>query len=97
MINFVPMSPEDTPALTQEIIAHPAVRNVAVRVRSITQSFSPVDIFKFTGSDRVGRIIATECAKHLKPCVLELGGKSPAVVCFSHCEDDLFSPFCYRF
>ncbi|KAF8699475.1 hypothetical protein AX14_000920 [Amanita brunnescens Koide BX004] len=34
----------------------------------------------FTGSDRVGRVIATEAAKHLKPCVLELGGKSPTVV-----------------
>lgn len=35
---------------------------------------------QFTGSDRVGRIIATEAAKHLKPCVLELGGKAPVVV-----------------
>ncbi|THU96268.1 aldehyde dehydrogenase [Dendrothele bispora CBS 962.96] len=34
----------------------------------------------FTGSDTVGRIINIECAKHLKPCVLELGGKAPAVV-----------------
>ncbi|KAF8346452.1 Aldehyde/histidinol dehydrogenase [Amanita rubescens] len=34
----------------------------------------------FTGSDRVGRVIATEAAKYLKPCVLELGGKSPIVV-----------------
>ncbi|KAI5118594.1 hypothetical protein M0805_004169 [Coniferiporia weirii] len=34
----------------------------------------------FTGSDRVGRIIAGEAAKYLKPCVLELGGKAPAVV-----------------
>lgn len=35
---------------------------------------------QFTGSDRVGKIIAMEAAKHLKPCVLELGGKSPAIV-----------------
>ncbi|KAJ7577558.1 Aldehyde/histidinol dehydrogenase [Mycena floridula] len=34
----------------------------------------------FTGSTRVGRIIAMEAAKYLKPCVLELGGKSPAIV-----------------
>ncbi|KAF8520725.1 aldehyde dehydrogenase [Hysterangium stoloniferum] len=34
----------------------------------------------FTGSDRVGKIIAGEAAKYLKPCVLELGGKSPCVV-----------------
>jgi benzaldehyde dehydrogenase (NAD) len=34
----------------------------------------------FTGSTRVGRIIAATCAKHLKPAVLELGGKAPLVV-----------------
>ena len=34
----------------------------------------------FTGSTRVGRIIAMTCAKHLKPAVLELGGKAPLVI-----------------
>ncbi|KAH8093260.1 aldehyde dehydrogenase [Cristinia sonorae] len=34
----------------------------------------------FTGSDRVGRILAIEAAKYLKPCVFELGGKAPVVV-----------------
>ncbi len=34
----------------------------------------------FTGSTRVGRIIAAQCAKHLKPAVLELGGKAPFIV-----------------
>ena len=34
----------------------------------------------FTGSTRVGRIIAEMCARHLKPSVLELGGKAPLVV-----------------
>ncbi|WP_144107528.1 aldehyde dehydrogenase [Paraburkholderia sp. BCC1886] len=34
----------------------------------------------FTGSTRVGRIIATQCAKYLKPSVLELGGKAPLLV-----------------
>jgi benzaldehyde dehydrogenase (NAD) len=34
----------------------------------------------FTGSTRVGTIIATLCAKHLKPAVLELGGKAPLLV-----------------
>ncbi|KAI9442980.1 aldehyde dehydrogenase [Lactarius indigo] len=63
VLNFLPMSVEDTPSLTSEIIAHPAVRKVG-----------------FTGSDRVGRILAGEAAKHLKSCVFELGGKSPVVV-----------------
>lgn len=34
----------------------------------------------FTGSTRVGRIIAAKCAEHLKPSVLELGGKAPMLV-----------------
>lgn len=34
----------------------------------------------FTGSTRVGRIIAQTCATHLKPAVLELGGKAPLLV-----------------
>ena len=34
----------------------------------------------FTGSTKVGKIIAQTCAKYLKPIVLELGGKAPFVV-----------------
>lgn len=34
----------------------------------------------FTGSTRVGRLIAQTCATHLKPAILELGGKAPLVV-----------------
>src|SRR5215218_714124 len=34
----------------------------------------------FTGSTRVGRIIAQVAAKYLKPVLLELGGKAPMVV-----------------
>ncbi|HEY8509114.1 MAG TPA: aldehyde dehydrogenase [Steroidobacteraceae bacterium] len=34
----------------------------------------------FTGSTRVGKIIAQIAAKYLKPVVLELGGKAPLVV-----------------
>ena len=34
----------------------------------------------FTGSTRVGKIIAASCARHLKPAVLELGGKAPLLV-----------------
>jgi len=34
----------------------------------------------FTGSTAVGRIIAQRAAKHLKPCLLELGGKAPLIV-----------------
>ena len=34
----------------------------------------------FTGSTRVGKIVYEAAAKHLTPIVLELGGKSPAIV-----------------
>ncbi|MCL4663845.1 aldehyde dehydrogenase [Burkholderia multivorans] len=34
----------------------------------------------FTGSTRVGRIVATLAAQHLKPALLELGGKAPVLV-----------------
>ena len=34
----------------------------------------------FTGSTRVGRIIANLCSEQLKPVLLELGGKAPMVV-----------------
>lgn len=34
----------------------------------------------FTGSTKVGRIIAEKCAAQLKRCLLELGGKAPFVV-----------------
>lgn len=34
----------------------------------------------FTGSTAVGRIIARRAAEHLKPCLLELGGKAPLIV-----------------
>ena len=40
----------------------------------------PVRRINFTGSTRVGRILALIAAKHLKPILLELGGKAPLVV-----------------
>ena len=34
----------------------------------------------FTGSTRVGRLLAQTAARHLKPLLLELGGKAPVIV-----------------
>lgn len=34
----------------------------------------------FTGSTRVGKLLAATCAKYLKPAILELGGKAPLLV-----------------
>lgn len=41
--------------------------------------YMPQHIF-FTGSPAVGKIIAGQAAKYLTPTVLELGGKSPAII-----------------
>jgi aldehyde dehydrogenase (NAD+) len=38
------------------------------------------DFILYTGSTRVGRIVAQAAAQHLTPTVLELGGKSPCIV-----------------
>ncbi|KAK8861895.1 aldehyde dehydrogenase [Apiospora arundinis] len=62
-LNYLPVSPERTPAVTEYIVKHPAVRHV-----------------NFTGSDRVGKIIAGLAASCIKPCVLELGGKAPLII-----------------
>ena len=43
------------------------------------------DLIFFTGSKRVGKIVMEKCSKSLTPCILELGGKSPAIVDSSAC------------
>ncbi|SEH19134.1 Acyl-CoA reductase [Sphingopyxis sp. YR583] len=63
VLNFLTNAPEDSPAIIDTLVSHPAVRRI-----------------NFTGSTRVGRIIAEKAAHHLKRCLLELGGKAPFVV-----------------
>ena len=41
---------------------------------------APFDFSFFTGSTTVGSLLMTEQAKHVSPCMLELGGKSPTYV-----------------
>ncbi|CAI4035584.1 hypothetical protein SMKI_13G2340 [Saccharomyces mikatae IFO 1815] len=38
------------------------------------------DLIFYTGSPRVGSVVAEKAAKSLTPCVLELGGKSPTFI-----------------
>lgn len=40
----------------------------------------PFDHLLFTGSSKVGRLVAQAAARNLTPVTLELGGKSPAIV-----------------
>ncbi|KAJ7698589.1 Aldehyde/histidinol dehydrogenase [Mycena rosella] len=80
-----------TQALAVQLFHEAGLPNGVINYISMSRESSPaltaeiiahplVRKINFTGSDRVGRIIATEAAKHLKPTVLELGGKAPAVV-----------------
>ena len=41
---------------------------------------SPVDVVSFTGSTKVGKLVAAETAKRLTPLILELGGNDAMVV-----------------
>jgi aldehyde dehydrogenase (NAD+) len=55
---------------------------VAEGDRSVTSALleQRFDKICFTGSGFVGKLVLAAAAKHLTPCMLELGGKSPAIV-----------------
>lgn len=58
--------------------------------REIGEAFSSSPVVHevtFTGSTSIGTGLMEQCGKSLKACTLELGGKSPAVVC-SDCDID---------
>jgi vanillin dehydrogenase len=63
IVNVITHDAKDAGAVSEALIAHPAVRRV-----------------NFTGSSRVGKIVAQTAAKYLKPVLLELGGKAPLIV-----------------
>ena len=48
-----------------------------------------IDKIAFTGSTNAGRTIASECGQAMKPCSLELGGKSAAII-LDDADMDLF-------
>ena len=41
---------------------------------------SPINVLSFTGSTKVGKLVATEAARRLTPVILELGGNDAMVV-----------------
>jgi coniferyl-aldehyde dehydrogenase len=72
-------------ALLQETIAaafDPAEMIVTGIEDDIAEAFAalPFDHLMFTGSTRVGRLVAAAAGRNLTPVTLELGGKSPAIV-----------------
>ncbi len=60
------------------VITHDA--KDAGQVSEALISHPAVKRVNFTGSSRVGRIVAQTAAKYLKPVLLELGGKAPLIV-----------------
>ncbi len=60
------------------VITHAAEDAPAIVERLIANP--AVKRVNFTGSTRVGRIVAELAARHLKPALLELGGKAPVLV-----------------
>ncbi|KAF2008782.1 vanillin dehydrogenase [Aaosphaeria arxii CBS 175.79] len=53
----------------------------AAEVTSALISHPSVKKINFTGSTAVGSIIASLAGQYLKPTVMELGGKAPAIIC----------------
>lgn len=53
----------------------------AAKVTTTLIEHPAVKKVNFTGSTNVGSIIASLCGKNLKPCLMELGGKAPSIVC----------------
>ena len=66
------------PAGVVNVVAHEA-QDAADVVEGLI-AHPAVRRVNFTGSTRTGRIIGALAARHLKPCLLELGGKSPLVI-----------------
>jgi coniferyl-aldehyde dehydrogenase len=72
-------------ALLHEMVAarfDPTEMTVTAVDDDIAQAFAslPFDHLIFTGSTRVGRLVAEAAGRNLTPVTLELGGKSPAIV-----------------
>jgi coniferyl-aldehyde dehydrogenase len=87
--NLVMIKPSElTPrfaTLLQELIAStfaPTELTITGIEDGVAQAFAqlPFDHLVFTGSTRVGRIVAEAAGRNLTPVTLELGGKSPTII-----------------
>ncbi len=78
------LTPHTTKIIAQ-LIQDSLPQDVAITVQGDASVASELlrhawDHVFFTGSTRVGKIVAKACAEHLTPMTLELGGKSPAII-----------------
>lgn len=81
MSGFTPKLGETYKKMLAEVFSEDQVAVFTGR-GEISEEFSklPFDQLTFTGSTNVGRTVMAEAAKNLTPVILELGGKSPAIV-----------------
>lgn len=84
------LKPSELPARTSAVMARIVTQTfdpeyftvVQGAVKETTELLEHnFDKIFFTGSTRVGKIVYQAAAKNLTPVTLELGGKSPAIVC----------------
>src|SRR4051794_31953371 len=87
--NCAVIKPSEVSAATADVIARLVPMYLDQQAFSVVMGAAPEttalleqqwDHIFFTGGATVGKIVMTSAAKHLTPVVLELGGKSPAIV-----------------
>ncbi len=87
--NTVVLKPSEltkhTSKVITEIIQNTFPETVAISIEGGVETSTILlaekwDYIFFTGSTKVGKIIAKAAAKHLTPVTLELGGKSPCII-----------------
>lgn len=84
------MSPHSSALLTHfftKIINIPEIKIVNGGIPETTAVLNEkFDLIFYTGGSTVGKIILAAASKHLTPCILELGGKCPALI---HSDADI--------
>lgn len=82
MIKLSEFTPKTNKAMTKALDPLNDFVTVVEGDSSVGAEFTelPFDHILFTGSTKVGRLVAQAAAKNLTPVTLELGGKSPAIV-----------------
>lgn len=76
---------ENTSKIITRIIENVFSKNIAISIEGGVEIATELleqkwDHIFFTGSTKVGKIVAKAAAKHLTPVTLELGGKSPCII-----------------
>lgn len=63
---------------------NPGIINLITGDKKLSQSLiknKNISMIEFTGSYKVGKLVAETCSKFLKRFSLELGGKNPSIIC----------------